>query len=58
MGHQTQIVSAFGKLVAFGCRSAVGVVSKMLLYFLEQATPIRSVSRPHCAERKGPGTGN
>lgn len=58
MGRQTQIVSALGRLAAFGCCSALGLVSKMPFYFLEKQ-PLSGVCDCHgCAQAGGLGTGD
>lgn len=54
---QTQNVNPFGKMVAFDCFSAVGVVLKMLLYFSERGLLSRVCDSHSQAQDRGLGTG-
>lgn len=57
LGFQTQVAHALGKLLAFGCCSALGLVSKTLFSFLEKR-PLSGVCDGHgCAQDRGLGTG-
>lgn len=57
LGRQTQNVSTFGKLMAFGGSAVVGLVLKMLFYFSERG-PLSRVRDSHGhAQDRGLGTG-